>query len=267
MKREPRARRSPRCSTRAIEGDAQGDVRLRRGHRADRSRTRTTSRRRSRSLEFLVVQDIFLNETAKLAHVVLPGSAFLEKTGTFTNAERRIQLVREAGRPPGEARRDLDILFELLGAPRLRDAASRRGRRRHGRDRRARRRTRAASRYERLGRSGLQWPVRARRSTRARRSSIEPSRVRARPSGQRAPLRRRLGSRRARRPSDEFPFILVTGRQLAHYNSGTHDAPHGQPRAPSGRLVEIHPDDAARLAASPTATSSRSRRARGAVQT
>src|SRR5678816_1058467 len=65
------------------------------------------------SLELLVVHDIFENATAKFAHVMLPGSSFLEKTGTFTNAERRIQMVREAVSPPGLARRDLEILLEL----------------------------------------------------------------------------------------------------------------------------------------------------------
>ena len=66
-----------------------------------------------RALDLLVVHDIFENVTAKFAHVMLPGSSFLEKTGTFTNAERRVQLVREAVTPPGNARRDLDILFDL----------------------------------------------------------------------------------------------------------------------------------------------------------
>ena len=81
-----------------------------------------------RALELLVVHDIFENATAKFAHVMLPGSSFLEKTGTFTNAERRIQIVREAVPPPGDARRDLDILFDLSDAPRLRDAAREPGR-------------------------------------------------------------------------------------------------------------------------------------------
>ena len=53
------------------------------------------------SMECLIVQDIFLNETAKFAHVFLPGSSFLEKDGTFTNAERRISRVRKAMEPLG----------------------------------------------------------------------------------------------------------------------------------------------------------------------
>ncbi len=61
-------------------------------------------------LEFLVVQDIFLTETAELADVVLPAACFAEKEGTFTNTERRVQRVRRAVHPPGEARDDLSII-------------------------------------------------------------------------------------------------------------------------------------------------------------
>jgi formate dehydrogenase major subunit len=71
-------------------------------------------------LEMLVVQDIFLTETAYLADVILPASAFPEKTGTFTNTDRTVQLGREALTPPGEARKDLDIIVDMgrrLGLP------------------------------------------------------------------------------------------------------------------------------------------------------
>jgi len=72
------------------------------------------------ALDHLVVQDIFLTETACLADVVLPASAFPEKTGTFTNTDRTVQLGRQAIDPPGQARQDLWILCELaarLGLP------------------------------------------------------------------------------------------------------------------------------------------------------
>ena len=64
-------------------------------------------------LEHLVVQDIFLTETASFAHVVLPASAFPEKTGSFTNTDRRVQLGRPALRPPGDARQDWWIVQEI----------------------------------------------------------------------------------------------------------------------------------------------------------
>ena len=65
------------------------------------------------NLEFFVVQDIFLTETAKLADVVLPAACFAEKDGTFSNTERRVQLVRKAVDPPGEALPDWRILRDL----------------------------------------------------------------------------------------------------------------------------------------------------------
>ncbi len=66
-------------------------------------------------LDFLVVQDIFRSETAEFADVVLPAASAAEKSGTFTNTERRVQRVRPAVSPPGEARPDLDILCALAG--------------------------------------------------------------------------------------------------------------------------------------------------------
>jgi predicted molibdopterin-dependent oxidoreductase YjgC len=66
-----------------------------------------------KSLELLVVQDIFMTETAALANVVLPASSFAEKVGTFTNTERRVQRVRRAVNPPGNAMKDSRIIMEL----------------------------------------------------------------------------------------------------------------------------------------------------------
>jgi len=65
------------------------------------------------SLEFLVVQDIFMTPTAELAHVVLPATCFAEKEGTFTNTERRVQRVRKAVNSPGQAWEDVKIITEL----------------------------------------------------------------------------------------------------------------------------------------------------------
>jgi len=67
-------------------------------------------------LEFIVVQEIFMTETAQLADVVLPGASFAEKEGTFTNTERRVQRVRKAVDPPGEARPDWQILCDVATA-------------------------------------------------------------------------------------------------------------------------------------------------------
>lgn len=67
-------------------------------------------------LEFVVLQDIFLNETARFADVVLPAACFAEKDGVFTNSDRRVQRVRKAVSPPGQARADWEILCDLARA-------------------------------------------------------------------------------------------------------------------------------------------------------
>ena len=77
-------------------------------------------------LDFLVVQDIFMTETARLAHVVLPSASFAEKDGTFTNTERKVQRVRKAVSSPGEAREDWRIICDLstrMGTPMAYDSA------------------------------------------------------------------------------------------------------------------------------------------------
>jgi anaerobic selenocysteine-containing dehydrogenase len=70
---------------------------------------------------FLVVQDLFLTETAQLADVVLPAATWGEKTGTFTNADRTVHLSEKAVEPPGHARPDLDILLDYARRLDLRD--------------------------------------------------------------------------------------------------------------------------------------------------
>jgi formate dehydrogenase major subunit len=194
-----------------------------------------------RALELLVVHDLFENQTARFAHVFLPGSAFLEKTGTFTNAERRIQMVREAVPPPGQARHDLEILFDLskrLGYPMPhRDAAE-------VMDEIAALTPHwAGVSHARLGRQGLQWPVwdaqhpgtpilyEREFSTHSKRAALFA--VDWEPPGESA--------------SERFPFILITGRQLAHYNSGTQTRRTGNLELQGEDWVELHPDDAARL--------------------
>jgi len=67
------------------------------------------------NLDFLVVQDIFMTETAQMADVVLPSTSFAEKDGTFTNTERKVQRIRKAIQPPGEAKEDAQIICELSG--------------------------------------------------------------------------------------------------------------------------------------------------------
>jgi formate dehydrogenase major subunit len=192
------------------------------------------------SLDFLVCQDIFENETTKYADVVLPASSFLEKSGTFTNAERRVQLVSAANDPPGSAKTDFEILTTVsraLGYEMGYETPS------DVMDEIAEMTPRYAGiSHERVSRGGLQWPVA--------------------PDGTDTPIlyteRFELEGGRAqfaalpyKPPGDhadeDFPFILVTGRRLEHYNAGTMTRRTGNLQLMRGDWLEVHPDDAAAL--------------------
>ena len=85
-------------------------------------------RKALRALEFLAVQDIFLTETAEFADVVLPATSYLEKDGTYTNTDRRVQIGRKVLDPPGEAREDWQIIRTSPTASGCRWTTSRRAR-------------------------------------------------------------------------------------------------------------------------------------------
>ncbi len=174
-----------------------------------------------RQLDCLVVQDLFMHETAELAHVFLPAAAFAEKEGTFTNSERRVQRVRKAIDAPGQARPDWWISCELakrvarrLGVPatgfdfahpseifdemaRLWPAI-------------------AGLSYPRLESGGIQWPCPTldHPGTRFLYAGDFPTgRARFVPVSQ--------GATAAELPDPEFPFVLNTGRLLYHWHGGT----------------------------------------------
>ena len=192
------------------------------------------------SLEFMVCQEIFENETTKFADVVLPASAFLEKSGTFTNAERRFQVVEPSIDPPGGARLDLDIIMTVsrmlgheMGWTDAWDATDEIAR--------------LTSQYaglsrERLGRSGLQWPIQADGSD----SPTLYDEYFDNPSG-----KGQFAALPYKTPGDapdgEFPLVLVTGRVLQHYNAGTMTRRTHNAQLVDRDWLEIHPDDAARL--------------------
>jgi formate dehydrogenase major subunit len=185
------------------------------------------------ALEFLVVQELFLSETAKLAHVVLPGASGLEKDGTFTNGERRIQRVRRALDPPGEAKADWEILLALMAATGLPQPF------RHPSevmDEIARVNPAFAGvSYARLEGDGLQWPV-----PEPGHAGTALLHVDGFPRG-----RARLALvEYAASPSLGGALTLTTGRVLEHYNAGTmtRRSPNAV-LAPADRL-EIHPEDA-----------------------
>jgi formate dehydrogenase major subunit len=192
------------------------------------------------ALDFVVCQDIFPTETTAYADVILPASSFLEKHGTFTNAERRIQLVQPVLEPPGEARTDLEIITAVSRA-----LGHEMGYRSPGdvMDEIATLTPEFAGvSFERIGSRGLQWPV----APDGTDSEILYQERFALPGG-----RGRLAALPFKPPGDaadeEFPLILVTGRILEHYNAGTMTRRTGNIELADRDWLEIHPDDAARL--------------------
>jgi predicted molibdopterin-dependent oxidoreductase YjgC len=193
-----------------------------------------------KAVDLLVVQDIFLTETAQLADVVLPAAAFAEKDGTFTNTERRVQRLREAIQAPGESRQDWAIVCDL---------ARRMGYEMSYPDESAVQNEIASLTpiyggitYDRLGGDGLQWPCPDRDHPGT--EYLHKDRF-SRGLGKFHPVSF-IPAREL--PDEEYPFLLSTGRLLQHFHTGSMTrrskvldeiVPHGE--------VEIHPDDAARL--------------------
>jgi predicted molibdopterin-dependent oxidoreductase YjgC len=195
------------------------------------------------NVEFLVSQDIFLNDTSrKLADVVLPASSFAEKDGTFTNTERRVNRVRKAIPCPGQAREDWRIVVDLanaLGAawdyPTAEDAWN------EFADLAP---NWSGIRYDRIEDVGLQWPCTDRDHPG---SMYLHAPAPARPSGRgkfypveyQPPIEQ---------PDSEYPFVLSTGRTLYHYNSGGMTMrEEGVIQKQKDPFFELHPEDAAGL--------------------
>ncbi len=203
--------------------------------------------------DFLVLQEIFPSETAAYADVLLPGAAFAEKSGTFTNTERRIQLVRQAIDPPGEARADWRITADLArrvlaGGGRQVEEAPYAGWEYAGpaqvmAEINALTPSYAGVTYERLERGErLQWPV---RDAAHPGTPILHVGQFTRGKGKFAPLEHVPP---AELPDDEYPFLLSTGRVLYHWHGGEMTRRARGLLAVYGQaLVEVNPDDAARL--------------------
>src|SRR6266511_1290987 len=195
-----------------------------------------------RELEFLAVHDLFLTETARYADVVLPGSSFAEKTGTFVNTERRIQVAHQAVASPGAARSDLEILIELSNRLGLKTPH------RTAEDvmREIVQVTPSWSgvTYDRLEGAGLQYPV-----------PTADSPGTAFLFDQRFPTADGKGTfvpveyaPTVELPDDEYPFVMNTGRQLYHWHTGTmtRRASGLDQREPTP-IMEVNPADAAEL--------------------
>ncbi len=192
------------------------------------------------NLEFLVCQEIFMSETAKLADVILPASSFAEKDGTFTNTERRVQRVRKAIDPPGQAKPDWEIICLMstaMGFPLSYDNAG------EVFDEMASLTpSYGGMSFDRIDQVGLQWPcptpdhpgtgfLHEGQFTRGR------------------GLFHEINFREADElPDDEYPFILSTGRTLYNYNIGNMSQKSDAIRQKQSRnFVEMHTSDAERL--------------------
>ena len=166
------------------------------------------------SLDFLVVQDIFMTETARLADVVLPGVSFAEKDGTFTATDRRVQRVRKAIEPMGDSKPDWEILcglarkmgskgFEFPSPKEIFDELAEVTPIYGG------------IRFERIEKDGLQWPCRSLEDPGTRylhKDQFAKGRGTFYPIAYREP---------AEIPDDQFPFVLTTGRMGFHFHTGT----------------------------------------------
>jgi formate dehydrogenase alpha subunit len=200
------------------------------------------ARRCLEEIEFLVVQDIFPTETAQLADVVLPGASFAEKDGTFTATDRRIQLVRQAIEPLGDARADWEIVclvarrmgaagFDFASPAEVMEEIAQLTPIYGGVS------------YERLEQEGfLHWPVP---------TAEHPGT----PYLHKGKFSRGLGrfhaiefKEAAELPDDEYPFLLTTGRLMFHWHTGTmtRRSEKLHQEAPEA-YIEIHPEDAVRI--------------------
>ncbi len=196
------------------------------------------------NVEFMVAQDLFLNETSRThADVVFPASSFAEKDGTFTNTERRVQRVRKAVPMPGNAREDWRIVVDLaqaLGADwpdyetaedawnEFADLAP----------------NWSGIRYDRIEDVGLQWPC-----TDLDHSGTmylhAPSPARPNGRGKFYPVEFQPP---IEQPDSEYPFVLSTGRTLYHYNSATMTMREpGVTDKQEEPFFEISPEDATAL--------------------
>ena len=191
-----------------------------------------------KNLDFLVVQDIFLTETARMADVVLPSASFAEKDGTFTNTERKVQRVRKAVTAPGKAREDGVILCDL--SKRFSYAMSYKDSSQVMEEIARVTPSYCGINYNRIKTKGLHWPCTG---------TDHPGT----PCLHMDQFTCGLGVFHAidyrppaEVPDDAYPLFLTTGRLLYHYHTGTMTmkTPGLNERAPAC-FVEISPEDAA----------------------
>lgn len=194
-------------------------------------------------LEFLVVQDIFPTETSAYADVILPGVSFGEKNGTFVNSDRRVSRVRKAVNPPGEARQDWEVIWELAKQMHhpmkpytdesdIFDEIA------------AVVPIMAGMSFERIEREGLQWPCPTRDHPGTGTLFLDRFNT---PSG-RAILHPVDYVPQTEQPDADYPFLLNTGRILYQYHSCTMSRRNKALTDYANRAyLLMHPDDVIKL--------------------
>jgi formate dehydrogenase major subunit len=205
---------------------------------------RKLTERRLSGLDFLVVQDIFLTATAEIADVVLPAAAsWAEAEGTVTNSERRVQRVRKALEPPGEAREDLWIIYEL--ARRMGSDWGEASAERTWDEVRAISPVHRGMTYKRLEElGGIQWPCWDEEHPG---ELFLHSRLWEDPvPGLRAPFVAVDHDPPVDKLDDDFPIRLTTGRRLDSYNTGVQSGGYTSPLR-RGESLDISPEDAERF--------------------
>jgi formate dehydrogenase major subunit len=202
------------------------------------------ARRLLEGLELLIVQDIFLTKTAEVADVVFPaGASWCESEGTVTSSERRVQRVRKALDPPGNAHDDLDILSDL--AERMGRGWGRPGGEEVWNELRGLSPWHGGMSYARLEEfGGLQWPCPDESHPG---SPLLHDRLWQDPvGGPRAPFMPVAFAPPVDTLSEEFPIRLTTGRRLDSFNTGVQTGGYTSPLR-RGESLDLHPEDAISL--------------------
>lgn len=203
----------------------------------------TATERALRSLDFIIVQDMFLNETARrFGSIFLPATSSFEKDGTFMNAERRVQRVRKAIEPVGESKPDWKIICEVAAAMGKGQYFRYRSVEDIWNEIRLVWPVGYGLTYKRLEDEGLQWPC-----PNEHHPGTEIMHVETFPVGKKAALRRISYRPTEEKIDEEFPFLLMTGRTLHQFNAGTMTMRTRNKKLRPTDFLEMSPVDAEKL--------------------
>jgi formate dehydrogenase major subunit len=196
-----------------------------------------------RSLDLVIVQDLFLNETARqFGSVFLPAASSFERDGTFMNAERRIQRIRKAIEPVGRSKPDWEIICALAKAMGKSQFFNYKSAEEIWNEIRTVWPAGSGITYPRLEDGGLQWPCPAEDHP-----GTEVMHGESFPIGKTAGLRRIPYRATKEVTSEEFPFLLITGRALYQFNAGTMTMRTANIELRDTDLLDISAEDANRL--------------------